>query len=212
MFCGDVFLLTTLTLPQHRVRSSGVNRGAPTVAGAVAHVDGPCALAPVHLDHPGLRVNLTNAAKSTGFAASVGVCRLRSRLTVQRVEGGASLGRLRRLKLIVHFLTGILHTFVIGNKRLIGLDGDGRVIDVENTVSLDTAAAALSGDFLIFITLRAVFVADHRFADDDVQGGIGVHVGAAVTVLTGARGLCGHGSGGVKGGGERLLERRFCGR
>jgi len=128
------------------------------------------ALAVVDFDDGLLTLDLTDVLRRAGCAASFSVCCLGTRFTVQGVKVRTyGLGLLNN-KLSVDVLTFILHTLVIRWYKCVVDLKDVRCVFRcgENTALLNTRTTALISCSLIFITFRAVCVADNRFASNDV--------------------------------------------
>jgi len=159
------------------------------VSSAGCHVNRLHALTALHFNDCLLTLDLTDTAQFAGFAASVGVSCHGARFTVQGVKGRTGGLGLLGNKLSIDLLTGIFHTLVIGGyKSVVDLSDVCCVVRCgENTALLNTRPTALVRYSLIFITFRAVCVANNGFAGNDVQLGDGIHFGATVTLLAGPR-------------------------
>lgn len=179
--------MAALAIVYHCVGFHRVHGETVTVSSAICDVNWLCALAVVQFKDSLLLLGLTQTYIA-GWAAPTGICCFSARFTVQGVKGRtSSLGFLGN-KLSVELLTGILHTFVIRRYvRAVDLNNMHRhvVRCGENTVHLNTCSTTPSWFSLIFITSRTVFVADDRFADNDVQLGDRIHFGATVAFLAG---------------------------
>lgn len=157
------------------------------MSSAGCYVDRLRAATVVRLDDYLLALDLTDTPHRTGLAASIGVTCLSARFTVQGVKGGTSGLGLLGNKLSIDLLTGVVHTPVIkGHKRAVDLNDMRRVLRCgENTSLLNTRTTARVRSSLIYITFRAVCVAENGLASHDVELADGIHFGATITLMAG---------------------------
>lgn len=160
-------LLATLTLVHHLVSRSRIFGGASTVSSTGRQVDH--LLAVVDFDNGLLTQDLTRALQFAGCAASISVCCLGARFTVQGVEVRTyGIGLLSK-QLSIDVGTCIFRTPVIRwYKCVVDLNDMRCVSNGEHTALLNTRTTALINCSLIFITFRAVCLADDRLASNDV--------------------------------------------